>query len=101
MQKARFRMRDESTPTPESKAQQDQPARGRGRPRGKKDSKPRKRRGDLPPAQDPAAAIAEEEAREEAAWAERGRLWEGSAAETPDPPRAYRWRKVERNSLVL
>jgi hypothetical protein len=93
-------MQNESTPAPGS-GTQDQPARGRGRPRGKKDSKPRKRRRDLPPAQDPAAAVAEEEAREEAAWAERGQLWQGSAAETPNPPRAYRWRKTERKPLVL
>jgi CRISPR-associated endonuclease Cas1 len=45
--------------------------------------------------------VAEEDAREEAAWAERGRLWESSTANTPDPPRAYRWRKVERKPLVL
>jgi hypothetical protein len=77
-------MRDESTPTPESGAQGEQPQyRGPGRPRGKKDSKPRKRRRDLPPAQDPAGAAAEEEVREEAAWAERGQLWQGAAAETP------------------
>lgn len=95
-------MQDESTPTPEARAQE-QPTQGRrrGRPRGKKDSKPRKRRRDLPPAPDPAAAAAEEEAREEAAWAERGQLWQGSTSETPNPPRAYRWRKVERKPLVL
>ncbi len=50
---------------------------------------------------DPAAVAAEEEAREEAAWAQRGRIWEDSAAETPNPPRAYRWRKVEPKPLVL
>src|SRR5215218_8550847 len=100
MQKGRFRMQDESTPTPESGAQE-QPARGRGRLRGKKDSKPRKRRRDLPPAPDPAAMVAEEEAREDAAWAKRGQVWQNSAAETPKPPRAYRWRNVERKPLVL
>src|SRR3712207_8660177 len=57
----------------ESAAQEDQPRyRGPGRPRGKKDGKPRKRRRDLLPAPDPATAAAEEEAREELAWAERG-----------------------------
>jgi CRISPR-associated protein Cas1 len=101
MQKGWFRMQDESTPTAESKARGEQPARGRGRPIGSKDKKPRKRRRDLPPAQDAATAVAEEEAREEAAWVERGQLWQGSAAETPSPPRAYRWRKIERKPLVL
>src|SRR5829696_9219968 len=103
MQKVRFRMHDESTPTPESGAQREQPAQGRrrGRPRGKKDSKPRKRRHDLPPAQDPAVVAAEEEAREEVAWAQRGQLWESSAAETPNPPRAYVRRNAECKPLVL
>ena len=95
-------MQDESTPTPESGAHAEQPMyRGPGRPRGKKDSKPRKRRRDLPPAPDSATVATEEDAREEAAWAERGQLWQGSATETPSPPRAYRWRKVERKPLVL
>jgi len=45
--------------------------------------------------------VAEEEAREDAAWAKRGQVWQNSAAETPKPPRAYRWRNVERKPLVL
>jgi CRISPR-associated protein Cas1 len=102
MQKGRFRMRDESTPTPESGAHAEQPKyRGPGRPRGKKDSKPRKRRRDLPPAKDAATAVSEEEAREEAAWAKRGQLWQGEAAEKPTPPRAYKRRNAERKPLVL
>src|SRR5215212_2318693 len=103
MQKGWFRMQDESTPTPESGARGKQPTQGRrrGRPTGSKDSKPRKRRRDLPPAPDPAAAAIAEEAREDAPWAERGQHWQDSAAETPKPPRAYRRRKVERKPLVL
>ncbi len=96
-------MQSESTPPTRVEAAEveSKPRRGRGRPRGKKDSKPRKRRRDLPPAPDPAVAAVEEESREEAAWAQRGRLWQESATETPSPPRAYRWRKVERKPLVL
>ncbi len=95
-------MQDESTPTPEPGVRGEHPRyRGPGRPRGKKDSKPRKRRRDLPPTSDPAAAAVGKEAREEAAWAERGQLWESVAAQKPSPPRSYRWRKVERKPLVL
>ena len=102
MQKVRFRMRNESTPAPEPGAHGEQPEdRKIGRPRGKKDSKPRKRRHDLPPAPSPADVTAEEEAREEAAWARRGQHWQGEAAETPTPPRAYKRRNVERKPLVL
>ena len=102
MQKVRFRMRDESTLRPGSGAHGEQPeGRRRGRPRGKKDSKPRKRRRDLPPAQDAATTVSEEEAREEAAWAKRGQLWQGEAAEKPTPPRAYKRRNAERKPLML
>lgn len=95
-------MRDESTPAPESRAHDHQPeGRRRGRPRGKKDSKPRKRRRDLHRAQDAATAASEEEAYEEAAWAKRGQLWQGEAAEKPTPPRAYKRRNAERKPLVL
>ncbi len=101
MQKVRFRMQYESTSTPEPRAQEEQSEyRGPGRPRGRKDSKPRKRRRDLPPTQDLAATVAQEEAHEEGAWARRGRLWEDAAPETPSLPRAYA-RKTERKSLVL
>jgi CRISPR-associated endonuclease Cas1 len=102
MQKGWFRMRDESTPAPEPRAQtaQPTPGRGRGRPIGSKDKKPRKRRRDLPPAQDPETIVAQEEAREEADWAKRGQFWQGSAADTPNPPRAY-VRKTQRKPLVL
>lgn len=96
-------MQDESTPTPESGAQEEQPmlSRRRGRPLGRKDSKPRKRRRDLPAVKDDAVASSEEEARGEAAWAERGQHWEGAAAEKQQAPKAYRRRKAERKPLVL
>ncbi len=95
-------MRDESTPTPESGAQEERttPDLGRGRSRGK-ESKPRKRRRGLPPAKDAATVAAEEEAYEEAAWARRGRHWQGEAMEKPTPPRTYKWRNAERKPLVL
>src|SRR5215204_2991112 len=103
MQKGWFRMQDESTPAAESGISEEPPAQRyrRGRPRGSKDKKPRERRRDLPPAQDPAVVAAEEEAREEVAWAQRGQLWESSAAETPNPPRAYVRRNAECKPLVL
>jgi CRISPR-associated protein Cas1 len=95
------RMHDEST-TPEPGAHGEQPeGHRRGRPRGKKDSKPRKRRRDLPPAKDAANAVFEEEVREEAAWAKRGQFWQGEAAEKPTPPRAYKRRNAERKPMVL
>ncbi len=93
-------MQDESTPTPEPKAQEEQPApsRRRGRPRGKKDSKPRKRREDhLAPTVD---AIMEAD-QEEGAWAQRGRHWEGANRSFPAPPKTQRRRKAEREPLVL
>jgi hypothetical protein len=94
-------MRDESTPTPEAGEHAEQPKQqGSWRPRGK-DKKPRKRRSDAPPPRDPADIAAEEEAREEADWAQRGQHWQREADEKPRPPRSYRYRKIERKPLVL
>ncbi len=91
-------MQDESTPTPERSAQEEQspPGRRRGRPRGKKDSKPRKRREEHLASADDAAVEAEEEA-----WAQRGRHWEGANRSSPAPPKTRRRRKTEREPLVL
>ncbi len=96
-------MRDESTPAPEPGAHEGRstPDRERGQSEGKKESKPRKRRQGLPPSKDAATVAAEEEAYEEAAWARRGRHWQGEATMKPGPPRAYKWRNAERKPLVL
>lgn len=95
-------MHDESTPTPEPRAQQEPLIQGRrpGRPRGKKDSKPRKRRSDLP-TEDPATVAAKEERYEETSWAERGWHWEGASRTPTEPPTIRRRRKTERKPLVL
>lgn len=93
-------MQDESTTTPELGTQEEQPAQGRrrGRPRGKKESKPRKRR------EDPFVPIVEaamEAEQEEEAWAQRGRHWEGANRSSPSPSKAQRRRKAESKPLVL
>lgn len=94
-------MQEEATP-PQARSQEKQSAqeRRRGRPRGKKDSKPRKRRQDYPALPDAATVVVEED-HEEAAWAERGSHWEGATRRPLTPPKTSRRRKVERKPLVL
>lgn len=85
----------------EESEDQPQPRRKRGRPKGSKDKKPRKRRPNPPAAHDAVTAALEEELDEDAAWAARGRYWEGITTDQPASVRPPRKRKVERKPLVL
>src|SRR5215211_841390 len=103
MQKGWFCMQNESTPpiTVEAAKDGSAPRRKRGRPKGSKDKKPRKKYVPLSAVHEHVTAELEKETDEGAAWAERGRYWEGPTSEPSIPPRSLRKRKVERKPLVL